>query len=67
MAIALPEGDIFGAAVELVTSYGFVGAKAKARAMASEFAESGEVDAGDGVIVWEGIGAVITMLHARLM
>ena len=67
MATAFPNRDIVSAAVELVTVYGFPVAQAKASAMASECANSAEPDVGDGVVMWEGVGAAITMLHARLV
>ena len=67
MATAYPNRTASDAADELVTAYGFVGAKAKARGMILEWAESTEADADYGLLMWEQVGAAITVMQARLM
>lgn len=67
MAIALPDGTISTKANELVTIYGFVGAKEKARYMVMEWAEDTGADADYGMLVWERVWATISIMQARLM
>ena len=67
MATALCNHDVSGTADELVTAYGFSGAKAKARDMILAWAVSTGADADHGLLKWERVRATITILQARLM
>jgi len=67
MAIALPDCTISTKANELVTIYGFVGAKEKARSMVMEWAEDTGADADYGMLMWERVWATISIMQARLM
>jgi hypothetical protein len=67
MAMALPDGDIFVAASDLVTTYGFLGAKAQVARLSAEWEESTHPDADDGLLAWERVRAAIVIMQARLM
>ena len=67
MASKSLNGDIFGQAAALVTTYGFTGAKAKVASISADWADSTAPDADDGLLMWERVRAAITILHSRLM
>jgi len=67
MATVFLDVDVVGTASELVTAYGFSGAKAKVAMMSAGLADSAAHDADVGLLKWERVRAAITILQARLM
>ena len=67
MASKIPDHDVFGTAMKLVTDYGFRGAKAQVTERILEWSASDAPYADKGVLEWERVQGAIALLHARMM
>lgn len=65
MSEPIPDSDIVGAAVALVTAHGFVTAMSGADAMIAEWAVSTAPEAAEGLAAWRRIRAAIDELERR--